>query len=725
MSSTSRFGQWMLVVAVLLLATFTRLDRLGQEFYSTDAGTHSLLAMEIGQYGRFHLDGPPMSVGRSHSPFSIYLYALPFAITPDPRIAAAFTGLFNVLGIGLLYALGRRYLSHEVGLIAAALAAIHPEALVASRSIWNPNLAAPFALAYIYSGLLGYVENRRGARWLHVVFLGFAMQCHPMAVLLAPLSVGLWLYRLFQDRSRWRSLVADALVSNGLALLVLLPWLISLLSGSGDGLSFLPNRGLMYALSTAYTSLGGFTANWVQPILPVLTVIGLLWLIARAFLLSNLAQSERVAGLALSAAFLFIPLMALLINLPYRDYHLRPAFPVAFLVQAFVLVELPRIDRRLIVLPVLLLAVVVGFYGRRALLADYSLGRPTMAEQIEAVRSASTQAEEANQPLLIFTEEERHRQWQALKQHMDLTYDRDVRVVFSNQGLPLPTPGALLLAWDDYPDQRHLLAGADNFREHFVLTHLPPASSYQPVYQNVSPIRFEDGSRLIGLAPITLSQRPNAGQPWPLTLIWEVEQAPASLTTFVHLVDRAGQRLDVTPDQLLIAAQNWQAGERVLQQVDLQINADMPIDQGLFLRVGLYDAIGPIRVLGENGQPTADFSLIRLPGAPTDLVQVNESLAIHDVEINPTLEQGPPLSLTITWHVIQTLSIDPVLEWSLRDAEGDMVYSHDTSLEASTWLAPAYHQDQTILRIPPDLPPGRYVVSLSIADSVRQAEPLQ
>lgn len=77
------------IVVILLIATALRWAHTGLGPLSTDAATHSLLALRIARDGVFTLDGPPMSIGRSHSPFAIYVYALPYTVTTAPPASRA------------------------------------------------------------------------------------------------------------------------------------------------------------------------------------------------------------------------------------------------------------------------------------------------------------------------------------------------------------------------------------------------------------------------------------------------------------------------------------------------------------------------------------------------------------------------------------------------------------------------------------------------------------
>ena len=97
------------IALILVLAAFLRLNDLGAGYFDGDDAFISIRALQVAREHALVLVGPPMAVGLWHSPVSVYLYAIPYALTLDPRAARAFTALLNVAAIAVLYAVGAKY----------------------------------------------------------------------------------------------------------------------------------------------------------------------------------------------------------------------------------------------------------------------------------------------------------------------------------------------------------------------------------------------------------------------------------------------------------------------------------------------------------------------------------------------------------------------------------------------------------------------------------------
>ena len=174
------------IALILVLAAFLRLNDLGAGYFDGDDAFISIRALQVAREHALVLVGPPMAVGLWHSPVSVYLYAIPYALTLDPRAARAFTALLNVAAIAVLYAVGAKYFNRPGALAGALLLAVHPYMVASSRDINNAQLGAVFVALYLLTGFMGCVDGARVARWLHPLMLSLAGQCHPHTFAIAP-----------------------------------------------------------------------------------------------------------------------------------------------------------------------------------------------------------------------------------------------------------------------------------------------------------------------------------------------------------------------------------------------------------------------------------------------------------------------------------------------------------------------------------------------------------
>ncbi|MEY4234209.1 MAG: hypothetical protein RL635_1176, partial [Chloroflexota bacterium] len=282
----TRLQRLLLAAGILLLAAGLRWFDIGAEPLGIDGTAISMKALAVVRGDALDLRGPSMSVGTFHSPLSVYLYALPYALDADPRLARLYSGVFNIVAVALVYLLGRRYFSVPAGLVAALLFAVHPEAVYISRQILNIVVGLPFVLAFCLTGLLGYCEDRAWARVAHLPLLSLALQCHPASVLLAPLPLALLVLAWLRFPARRGSLLMQTAVSAALAGALLLPWAYALFQDAdfaalAGGIEVGGNRGLQYTAATMTTLLGGWGMGWVQAIQPLLTIAGTVWFVVR------------------------------------------------------------------------------------------------------------------------------------------------------------------------------------------------------------------------------------------------------------------------------------------------------------------------------------------------------------------------------------------------------------------------------------------------------------
>lgn len=241
---------------VILVAAALRLGWPGISEFKADEAHIAALALDLAQGRAFPLRGIATSVGLPKPAISIYLYALPFALSAGPLAATLFTGALNVATVAFCWWLGRRYGGRVAGLCAAWLFATSPWAAFFSRKIWEPNVMPAFVSAYVATGLLGFLEGRRWAQGAHLLSLALVAQLHYHGLLVVPLTA---LFLLIG----WRRIDRRAvLVGLLLAALTAVPFGYDLLSraqGMGGALfAFLarPSRvdgesfGLWWALVT-------------------------------------------------------------------------------------------------------------------------------------------------------------------------------------------------------------------------------------------------------------------------------------------------------------------------------------------------------------------------------------------------------------------------------------------------------------------------------------------
>lgn len=226
-----RRNEIILIITVMLVATFLRMGNPGIAEFDGYEATLSQLARDVATGEDFTLVGTPSSAGFPNSPASAYLLALPYTLGNNPVLAHLFIGLMNLLALSLIWKFARRYYGRVAAFVAGLAFAVSPWAVIYSRTVGAQNLLAPFVVATVFTGTLGFLEPqpKRWAQWLHIPLLALTVQIHLSAISLVPLSLlMLWLGRQNISRAFW--------IGLALTVLLVLPFAIGFIdSGTSLG----------------------------------------------------------------------------------------------------------------------------------------------------------------------------------------------------------------------------------------------------------------------------------------------------------------------------------------------------------------------------------------------------------------------------------------------------------------------------------------------------------
>ncbi|MCL5109276.1 MAG: glycosyltransferase family 39 protein [Chloroflexi bacterium] len=340
--------------AIVILAFGLRWQHLEFTEYTRDQAWVLNRAYDWLVKGDFPLVGIQSSVGTAQGAIEIYLLAIPVALSKDPRLAAAFVGLLQVLAIVGTYLLCSAYFGRKVGLVAALLYAVNPWALQYARKVWTPNMAPLFTVLFFSSVFAAVVQRRRywlglACLWAVVLFL-----IHPSAVYCAGvLGIVVLLF--------WRRLGPRPLLLGGaLGLMVAAPYLwyeylegfrsLRLLFGLTGGQSRLDLDAVknIVTMASAYaypTMMGyGFTGDWVLPdqtvqnwLANALLYLGIAWCLWE--LVAPLARRPRAAGQwekhLLLLLWLVLPiLVALRHPLDFYPHYFINVLPIQYILMA-------------------------------------------------------------------------------------------------------------------------------------------------------------------------------------------------------------------------------------------------------------------------------------------------------------------------------------------------------------------------------------------------------
>lgn len=586
------------LIAILLLAAVLRLGAPGITEFKLDEANLSRLALDMARGRDLPLLGIGSSVGLPNAPINVYVLAIPYLFSSDPIVATLFIGLLSVVAVGLLYGLARRYYGQKVALLAALLYAASPWAVIFSRKIWAQNMLHSLIIVIVATGLLGFIEQKRWAQWLHLPLLALAFQIHYGAFVLFPVS----LYLMWAGRRHWTTAFRNSLL---LLILISLPYglgmlqedLFSLekwqnaLSQNDDERStggLLTTDGLRLAniaiTGTDIHALAGAAAyrdylNRVPDAYPLFMILaGLAWGAVPVMLWHRRGQPPHTALLI----WFLTPIAVFTFNwVPVTVHYFIPLLPAAFILMAWLLVWLwehwPRaiilsggVIGAIVVLQVWLQLALLDFLNTQHTPGGFGVPYHYLAEARQAVL-------DRNPNQVIVNMGSQFTQYDNDASVWDILLDDVPAVRFVNavtQVYPA-NPNGLLLTKDCEGEQVFPLRSEQEGC--YALQALPVlhASTYQPITTDQ---HFANGVYL-------------RGYQWReacFDLLWEITQTADQDYTFaMHFMDASGERVAIA-DALAWQGHYWRPGDRVVRTFCVD-PVTLPAITGLHIGMYLYD----------------------------------------------------------------------------------------------------------------------------------------
>ncbi|HJO34179.1 MAG TPA: glycosyltransferase family 39 protein [Anaerolineales bacterium] len=751
--SPARLSEYLVLACILMHGLFFRVRRLGDDPFFQDQAATSMGALQVVE-GSWPLVGPmsfSFSTTLRDPPLPSYLYAMPFAVSGDPRIARIFTALWNLFSISLAYKICRLYFGRNAGLFASALYAVHPTAVLASRFIWNPNLAAPFVMLFLYTGLQGYYQSRWFARVMHLPALALAVLCHPSLTLLAPVSLLFWLWAWWNQANERRALLVQGGASAAIAMLLLVPWLAGnlQLAAAAQPAADLSTFGNwvrlqspdLNVLKTVLAGEGCWRNNcpmllgerppvFMTHFLPNITLLATAWT-----LLLGALRRRVFPALVIAAAFFLPPAIASATGRVF-DHYVWPLTGNAVIIQAAVLSAerdsrstqghqfikslMPKSTRRLIQFSyALVMALILFGQARFNFLYNPQESLPSLNQNLATVRYALKTALDAGAELILQDYQPPDelrcigcRGWETLPALLG----HDLRVLPQDSGVPAPSTGAYLLRSTSWPHEDGHLLEKETVNTWFQLSRIPTASETQLDITTAEPYRFANGALVLGLATASPAALSRASEDWRPSLVWRAGDATTTdYKLFAHFLDFDGRKY-AQADPLALPGRYWRAGETVVSELDFKIAEDLPEDGSLFIRFGMYDQHGNVPVLDRAGAPLVDHATIQIRGGGKPAWVFTESLVLDEIDMASEQQQGPPLVVTATWHAREGGLQKTQLRWRIVTRAGKTAFETLTDIAphagVGVLLAPAFVAAEYGLRIPTDIRPGTYRLEL-------------
>ncbi len=198
--------KWLVVIllGLALLARVNRIDQLLGFYY--DQGRDAKVIWQLWHEKKLFLIGPTTGVeGIFLGPFYYYLLA-PFYLAGggNPVWPAVGLAVINVLAIGLVYLIAKRYFNSKTGLLAVLFLSFSFYLIVTQRWLANPNPLPLFAMVVVWC-LLAIVHRRAGMwHWAGLgLGLGLSLQLEAASASFFLPATGL-VFLLFRRSINWR-----------------------------------------------------------------------------------------------------------------------------------------------------------------------------------------------------------------------------------------------------------------------------------------------------------------------------------------------------------------------------------------------------------------------------------------------------------------------------------------------------------------------------------------
>jgi mannosyltransferase len=302
-------------------------------------------------------------------------------------------------------------------------------------------------------------------------------------------------------------------------------------------------------------------------------------------------------------------------------------------------------------------------------------------------------------------------------------------------------PGRFIEGWLDQRTFKALDSWFGNVR---LAIYAVPQAEISGEIQHPLDLTLGDDITLLGYS--ISSSEVTAGDILQLTLFWQASRpCDQRYKVFTHILDGrsniVGQR-DAEPVGGTRPTTTWQAGELIADNYGVLVLPGTPPGEHQ-LEVGMYDLETGVRLaVSRDGEPLGDRVLLepihvlspeapppiealgiqhRLENdlGPVRLLGYNLSKLGYEHVPDEPVHPGDTLHLTLFWQAVGKVDTDFTLTLQLRDQRGEVVAERDVKpaggeYPPTIWDLGEIIRDQQKLLLPPELPSGRYELSLSL-----------
>lgn len=169
-------------------ASYLRLVHPELILFDGDESRDLFRTMGLVEKGIFPGLGAELITGGNLGPLEYYVLAIPYFVSSNPVFLTSFVVILNITAVIMLFVFCRDFFNIRTALIASALFAFSPSAIVFSRKIWNPYFLPLFTIIFFYA--VFKVKIHKEKKYILSAMPAYAcmLQFHASAILLLPFA---------------------------------------------------------------------------------------------------------------------------------------------------------------------------------------------------------------------------------------------------------------------------------------------------------------------------------------------------------------------------------------------------------------------------------------------------------------------------------------------------------------------------------------------------------
>jgi len=217
-------------LTIVLAALFLRMGYIviaprGMQFENVDAQGYHWLAVNLIKRGIFSMNTePPFRSDDVRAPlYPLFVAALYSVGGIDPRVVALTQAMLDSVTVALVFQLGQRVASRQVGWVASLLYAFHPASWRFCNEVLTEILFGLLLTASLWVFATYILSGRNRDALLCGLLAGASILCKPNVQFLPLVLLGILIHGLYMGRRAWWQ---GAVIVTAVIGLVILPWAI-------------------------------------------------------------------------------------------------------------------------------------------------------------------------------------------------------------------------------------------------------------------------------------------------------------------------------------------------------------------------------------------------------------------------------------------------------------------------------------------------------------------